>query len=127
MPIGRSGGVVARARTPQLRPIGITLKSVLDHFGPERGAAVWSDVSAKQVDIEVANARLASDWPAMRARLATIVQPPERLNAVLAAAGAPTTPAALGYPDALFGEAFAHARELRDRYTFLDFAADLRP
>lgn len=119
--------VLARATTPQLRPIGITLKSVLDHFGPERGAAVWNDVSAKQVDVPSANARLASDWPAMRARLATIVQPPERLAAVLAAAGAPATPAALGYPDALFGEAFAHARELRDRYTFLDFAADLIP
>jgi glycerol-1-phosphate dehydrogenase [NAD(P)+] len=119
--------VLARTTTPKLRPIGITLKSVLDHFGPERGAAVWSDVSAKQVDIEVANARLESDWPAMRARLAAIVQPPERLAAVLSAAGAPTTPAALGYPDALFGEAFAHARELRDRYTFLDFAADLVP
>jgi glycerol-1-phosphate dehydrogenase [NAD(P)+] len=119
--------VLARTTTPQLRPIGITLKSVLDHFGPQRGAAVWSDVSAKQVDLAVANARLASDWPAMRARLATIVQPPDRLAAVLAAAGAPTTPAALGYPDALFGEAFAHARELRDRYTFLDFAADLIP
>jgi len=119
--------VMARTTTPQLRPIGITRKSVLDHFGPERGEAVWQDVSAKQVDIAVANARLTSDWPAMHAQLAAIVQPPERLAAVLSAAGAPTTPAALGYPDALFGEAFAHARELRDRYTFLDFAADLVP
>ncbi|HEY0255411.1 MAG TPA: iron-containing alcohol dehydrogenase, partial [Kofleriaceae bacterium] len=117
--------VLARTGTPQLRPIGITHKSVIDHFGPDRGAAVWADVAAKQVDIATVNARLASSWPAIRARLQEVVRTPDELRAVLVAAGAPTTPAQLGYPDALFGEAFAHARELRDRYTFLDFAADL--
>jgi glycerol-1-phosphate dehydrogenase [NAD(P)+] len=119
--------VLARTRQPRLRPVGITHRSVIDHFGPERGAAVWADVSTKQVDIDAANARLERDWPAMHARLSQVVQPPERLGAILHAAGAPTTPAQLGYPDGLFGEAFTHARELRDRYTFLDFAMDLEP
>ncbi|MFT3699348.1 MAG: iron-containing alcohol dehydrogenase [Kofleriaceae bacterium] len=120
-------GILERTEHPQLRAIGITKKSVLDHFGPERGEAVWADVSTKQVDVDAANARLASSWPAMRARLQQVVRTPDQLRAVLEAAGAPTTPSQLGYPDALFGEAFAHARELRDRYTFLDFAADLVP
>lgn len=119
--------ILERTEHPQLRQIGITKKSVLDHFGPERGEAVWADVSSKQIDVTAANERLARDWPAIRARLRTIVRTPDELRAVLEAAGAPTTPAQLGYPDALFGEAFAHARELRDRYTFLDFAADLVP
>jgi len=46
---------------------------------------------------------------------------------LLTAAGAPTTPSQIGFPDRLFGEAFTHARELRDRYTFLDFAMDMEP
>jgi glycerol-1-phosphate dehydrogenase [NAD(P)+] len=119
--------VLARSGTPRLRPVGITHKSVIDHFGPERGAAVWQDVAVKQVDVDAANDRLARHWPAFHARLAAVVRPPEELAAVLQAAGAPTTPAHLGYPDRLFAEAFTHARELRDRYTFLDFAMDLEP
>jgi glycerol-1-phosphate dehydrogenase [NAD(P)+] len=47
------------------------------------------------------------------------------MTAVLAAAGAPLAPADLGWSEALFGDALAHAREIRNRYTFLDFAADL--
>ena len=119
--------VLAREGIPRLRAVGITHKSVIDHFGPERGAAVWHDVVTKQIDVDATNARLARDWPAMRARLLEVVQPPERLAAVLTAAGAPTTPAQIGFPDRLFAEAFTHARELRDRYTFLDFAMDLEP
>ena len=116
------------ARTaPRLRPIGITHASVISHFGPERGAAVWEDVRTKQVDLAAVNGRLATHWPAFRARLAAIVKPPEELAAVLTSAGAPTTPTQLGFSEALFAEAFTHARELRDRYTFLDFAADLEP
>ena len=116
------------ARTaPRLRPIGITHASVISHFGPERGAAVWEDVRTKQVDLAAVNGRLATHWPAFRARLAAIVKPPEELAAVLTSAGAPTTPTQLGFSEALFAEAFTHAREPRDRYTFLDFAADLEP
>jgi glycerol-1-phosphate dehydrogenase [NAD(P)+] len=44
---------------------------------------------------------------------------------VLTAAGAPVTPGDLGWPQPLFDDALAHAREIRNRYTFLDFAADL--
>ncbi|HET9993041.1 MAG TPA: iron-containing alcohol dehydrogenase [Kofleriaceae bacterium] len=119
--------VLERPGTPRLHAVGITHKSVIDHFGPERGAAVWEDVVTKQIDVAATNERLARAWPAMRARLAEVVQPPERLAAVLTAAGAPTTPAQIGFSDRLFAEAFTHARELRDRYTFLDFAMDTEP
>jgi glycerol-1-phosphate dehydrogenase [NAD(P)+] len=50
-----------------------------------------------------------------------------RMTQVLAAAGAPLEPGDLGWPAALFDAAIAHAREIRNRYTFLDFAADLAP
>jgi glycerol-1-phosphate dehydrogenase [NAD(P)+] len=47
------------------------------------------------------------------------------MASVLTAAGAPVTPADLGWPQPLFNDALAHAREIRSRYTFLDLAADL--
>ena len=53
-----------------------------------------------------------------------IATTPEAISAILEPAGAPTRPVHLGYPDELFEDAVVHARELRDRYTFLDLAAD---
>ncbi len=130
--VGVAALVMARLQTamlahpaPRLGPIGITHASVLAHFGPVRGAAVWEDVRTKQVDVAAANERLSAHWPVMRTQLAAVLRPADELAAVLTAAGAATTPADLGYPEALFAEAVAHARELRDRYTFLDLAADL--
>ncbi len=38
--------------------------------------------------------------------------------------GAPTTPEDLHWPRRFYGEAVRHAREIRNRYTFLDLAAD---
>ena len=46
--------------------------------------------------------------------------------AIKSRCGAPTAPAELGWPPALVAEAMRHAREIRDRYTFLDLAADAR-
>jgi glycerol-1-phosphate dehydrogenase [NAD(P)+] len=42
---------------------------------------------------------------------------------VLARAGAPTKPAEIGVPAPFFREAVLRAREIRDRFTFLDLAA----
>jgi len=38
--------------------------------------------------------------------------------------GAPATPEDLGLPGAFYRDAVMHAREIRDRFTFLDLAAD---
>ncbi|MDH3792881.1 MAG: sn-glycerol-1-phosphate dehydrogenase, partial [Rhodospirillales bacterium] len=70
------------------------------------------------------NARLVARWDKIRARLAAVTRPSAVLVAVLRKAGAPTTPEALGWPAAFYREAVRHAREIRDRYTFLDLAGD---
>ncbi len=46
------------------------------------------------------------------------------LEDVLRRAGAPTKPADIGWPEDFYRSAVRHAREIRDRYTFLDLAAD---
>ena len=52
--------------------------------------------------------------------------PSSRIADVLRRAGVPATPRDLGLTDEFFGRAVREARFLRDRYTFLDLAADAR-
>ena len=52
------------------------------------------------------------------------MRPPEALEAVLRKAGAPCRPDELHWPSAFYREAVRHAREIRDRVTFLDLAGD---
>ena len=51
---------------------------------------------------------------------------PERLVAVLDHAGAPTSFGDIHLSQAFFHDAVTHAREIRNRYTFLDLAAEAR-
>ena len=112
---------------PRLEPSRPDESSITAHFGAELGAACWAEFRGKRLDAERAEAltaRLAAGWDKIRARLASVVVPAARLEAVLKAAGAPTAPAELGWPRDFYREALRHAREIRNRYTFLDLAAD---
>jgi len=112
---------------PRLEPSAPDERSITAHFGVELGAACWSEFQGKRLDsqrVEALNARLADGWDAIRARLRAIMVPAARLEAVLRAAGAPTTPEELGWPRSFYQGALRHAREIRNRYTFLDLAAD---
>ncbi|MEJ7596435.1 MAG: iron-containing alcohol dehydrogenase [Kofleriaceae bacterium] len=111
-----------------LRPTTNTRADVEAHFGPVQGAACWQELAQKLLDrdaTDAVNDRLARTWDNIRDRIAGITLGAQRLTQVLAAVGAPTSPADLGWPAELFAGAVSHARELRNRYTFLDLAADL--
>ena len=47
-----------------------------------------------------------------------------QLEEVLRRAGAPTRPEEIDWPESFYHEAVRRGREIRDRYTFLDLAAD---
>ena len=70
------------------------------------------------------NRRLADIWPSLRDELMAVMRPAGDIAAVLAAAGAPLKYADLGLTRAAFADAVRHARTIRNRYTFLDLAAD---
>jgi glycerol-1-phosphate dehydrogenase [NAD(P)+] len=120
--------ILARDAPPILAPTRVTHDDVVRHFGPERGEACWLELLPKRLDrarADELNAKLATGWDAIRAELSAVTLGSARMTAVLAAAGAPIAPADLAWPAALFDDAIVHAREIRNRYTFLDFAADL--
>lgn len=112
---------------PVLRPNRLDRADLIEHFGPVIGEGCWQEFVQKRFDAEATDAlndRLARRWDAMRARIAGVSADAAKLRGCLAAAGAPVEPGALGWPAPLFEAALAHAREIRNRYTFLDLVAD---
>ena len=69
------------------------------------------------------NRRLAERWPTIRERLLAVILPSAEIARVMRAAGAPLTAAELGVDPGFYRRAVGHAHELRDRYCFLDLAA----
>jgi len=67
--------------------------------------------------------RLIHQWPVIRERLLSVMLPVAEIERVMGAAGAPLTAAALGVDPVLYRRAVGGAYELRDRYCFLDLAA----
>jgi glycerol-1-phosphate dehydrogenase [NAD(P)+] len=122
--------ILAREAPPAVRPTAVRRDDVLRRFGAERGEACWQELEAKSIDTARADeltARLAAAWPAIRDRIRGVTLGHARMAEVLAAAGAPTAPRDLGWADAQLDDAIAHAREIRNRYTFLDLALDIAP
>lgn len=83
------------------------------------------ETRAKAVDAATLHAqlqRLRSNWASIRAALAGQLLPLPTLRAMLAAAGAPTTPEQIGLTPARLRAGFRQACHIRRRYTVLDLA-----
>jgi len=112
---------------PEVQPSAVDEAALIEHFGRDLGRSCWREFRKKRVDSGAAiqlNTRLVERWDEIRTRIGAIHHPPERLREILERAGAPTTPEGLGWPRDFYREAVRHAREIRNRYTFLDLAAD---
>jgi glycerol-1-phosphate dehydrogenase [NAD(P)+] len=121
--------LLAQEGPPVIYPATLTREELVGRFGPVAGEACWAEIAPKLFDAaqaEALTAKLAGSWDAMRTRIAAVTHGAARMEQVLTAAGAPTTPEALGWPGELLTDALEHAREIRNRYTALDFAADTR-
>jgi glycerol-1-phosphate dehydrogenase [NAD(P)+] len=98
-------------------------------FGAVLGPSCWKEFRQKRLTREkadVVNERIAAGWDRMRTTINAILLPPDMLARILRDAKAPCSPRELDWPLASYEEAVRHAREVRDRYTFLDLAADAR-
>jgi glycerol-1-phosphate dehydrogenase [NAD(P)+] len=112
---------------PRIAPTQVDAVDISAHFGPETGAACIKELAAKMLDARAAdalNARIAARWGEVREAIATVLRPVAVLERALAAAGAPTSAAELGWPAAFYRDAVLRARQIRNRFTFLDLAGD---
>jgi glycerol-1-phosphate dehydrogenase [NAD(P)+] len=114
------------AAPPVFVPDTITERDVIVHFGPELGRSVWPEFAAKLLDTPKADAlnqRIATQWNRISSQLAETFLSPARIEAILLAAGAPTTPAQIHLDRPFYEAAMLHGREIRNRYTVLDVMA----
>ena len=117
---------VLRTR-PVVRPTVIDDADLVRHFGLETAAACareWAAKALSPADATALNERLSRSWPSLRERIHGVRHAAADLERALAAAGAPTRPADLGWPVSFYREAVVRARQIRRRYSFLDLAGD---
>ena len=94
----------------------------------KRSAEVLPEFFAKYTandQLEKILHRIQNEWDDIWSHLDPILRPGAKVREILSAAGAPTTVQQLGLNPAHLRSAFLAAREIRSRYTVLDFCADL--
>ena len=118
--------VLASKNPPVLVETTIDRVALTRRFG-RRAASCMSAMTQKSRaghHLEALNRRLAERWPTLRAAFEAKALSLDRLQAALDTAGVAGHPRDLGIDPSFYEEAILHARELRDRFTMLDLAAD---
>lgn len=115
------------ADRPRLQPDATSLEELQAKYGDQLGASCWAEFDKKRITVAEAerlNDLIASRWADIRDRIQSILLSAERLRGVLRAVGADLEPEAIHITRAFYESALLNCREIRDRYTFLDFAAN---
>lgn len=119
--------LLARDSAPHLEASKLSAAGLKSHFGDEVGAACWRDIQPKIADSATVgrlNEKLQAIWPSLKSEIELVRRPSAVIDRALAQVEAPRRYPAIGLPRAFFKSAILHAREIRNRYTFLDLAAD---
>ena len=116
-------GVLQAPTAPVVSARDVDWSGVAGRFGPI-GVEQFRRKTLTPDRAERLNARLAERWPVIREQVSTFARSLDQLDTALRLAGAPRTPDALGLDRRVFARAAGSAREMRDRYTILDLAAD---
>jgi glycerol-1-phosphate dehydrogenase [NAD(P)+] len=112
---------------PTLLPDKNSEAGFVARFGEALGKSCWTEFAQKRLDgprADALNQRIARRWPQIRTAIAAVTHPLPLLEKALACAGAPMKPQDVSWPEPFYRTALRHAREIRNRYTFLDLAAD---
>lgn len=118
--------ILTREDLPVLTETTIDRAALSRRFGP-KSASCEAAMARKALagdHLDALNQRLAARWPTMRAAFKSKALPLDQLHAALDMAGIAGDPRDLGIAPPFYREAVLHARELRDRFTMLDLAAD---
>ncbi|KJC54146.1 3-dehydroquinate synthase [Bradyrhizobium sp. LTSPM299] len=119
--------MLAADRPLSVHATPIDVAGMKRRFGEEVALQCLAELKQKAFDDDGAmafNRKLADTWPELRRELAAYTIPVDEMKRLLSAAGGATTPAELGVPVDLYREAIIHCREMRNRFSFLDIAAD---
>lgn len=118
---------LASETPPQIKPTAIDPAAMARRMGSDISAQCFAEIQAKIFDARAADAlndRFADLWPTLRRELQAFALPVLEMERMLREAGGPLTAADLGLPVESYREAVIHSREMRNRYSFIDVAAD---
>ena len=119
--------MLAADRPLSVHATPIDVAGMKRRFGEEVAFQCLAELKQKAFDDDGAiafNRKLEDTWPELRRELAAFTIPVDEMKRLLSAAGGATTAAELGVPVDLYREAIIHCREMRNRFSFLDIAAD---
>jgi glycerol-1-phosphate dehydrogenase [NAD(P)+] len=119
--------MLASDRPLSIHATRIDVAGMNRRFGEEVALQCLAEWKQKAFDRDGAiafNRKLEETWQELRHELAAFTIPADEMKRLLAATGGATTAAELGVPVDLYREAIIHCREMRNRFSFLDIAAD---
>jgi glycerol-1-phosphate dehydrogenase [NAD(P)+] len=114
-------------KAPKIKPTHIEEAEFIDRYGREIGMMCYAEAKKKAFDrkgAEEFNARLSDLWPQLREELRAFAMDANEMEKALKAAGGPTTATEMGLPRKIWRDAMKFARDVRNRWSFLDLADD---
>jgi glycerol-1-phosphate dehydrogenase [NAD(P)+] len=119
--------MLASDTPPVVRPSRVDPDGMARRMGAEVAAQCYAEIQPKLLDqagADAMNEKLQALWPELRRELQGFLIPVPEMDRLLSAAEGPRTATELGVPVDFYREAVIHCREMRNRYSFLDLAAD---
>lgn len=119
--------ILSLAKAPRIKPTHIVEAEFIDRYGREIGMMCYQEAKKKAFDQKGAdafNAKLADLWPQLREELKPFAMDPKEMEKALRASGGPTTTTEMGLPRKIWRDAMKYARDVRNRWSFLDLADD---
>ena len=112
---------------PQISPTVIDQDDMARRMGSkiaEECAVEWRKKAFTSESAAAFNEKMNRIWPELRAELQAFTIPVSDMHAMLEAVGGPKTSEELGLDQEFFREAVRHNHEMRNRFSFVDIAAD---
>jgi glycerol-1-phosphate dehydrogenase [NAD(P)+] len=119
--------ILSKDIPPVLEPTKIREADMIGRYGNEIGQQCIKELKNKALDriqADRINRYLAENWERFAEQLRAVMLPSEKLWEAMQAIGAIRTGCDLGLPEAFYQEVVLYSREVRDRFTMLDMAAD---
>jgi glycerol-1-phosphate dehydrogenase [NAD(P)+] len=119
--------ILSLQKPPVIKPTHIEKTEFIIRYGKDIGELCFAEAQKKSFDVQGAahfNARLEAIWPELKAELAAMMIDPATMAVTIKSAGGPTTATELGLPRSVWRNAMKFARDIRNRWSFLDLADD---
>ncbi|MFZ4541441.1 MAG: iron-containing alcohol dehydrogenase [Rickettsiales bacterium] len=112
--------------TPQVRPMPVEMEQFERRFSKQIAAFLYAAYGKKLLNEEQAaaiNAKIAVEWPEIKAELEAIMVPPNTLERAFIHSGIHTKASQIGLDEERYRFGVSYAHMTRERFTFLDLAA----